>query len=361
MVQGERDSPVGVVVLGIGRWGTHLLRNFLALPGVRVVAIADPNPDLLEAAIAQFALDTQRPAVATLTNWQAALGLAGVDAVAIATPASTHAELIRVALKQRLHVFVEKPLTLSAAVGRQLCELAAAQGRQLVVDHTYLFHPAVQRGQALIQQGRVGQLRYGYGIRTHLSPVRSDVDALWDLAIHDIAILNHWLGERPAQVQAWGTSWLSSPQAIAPDTGNPANSGSNPGLADLVWTRLLYPSGFEATLQVCWLNPDRQRRLSVMGDRGTLIFDELATDPLVRQAGALVLQDGRWVATDQERQAIAIESDEPLRRACQHFLDCVRRDRPSNLSSGAVGVDLVMVLEALAQSMAQNGAIVRVP
>jgi predicted dehydrogenase len=123
---------------------------------------------------------------------------------------------------------------------------------------------------------------------------------------------------------------------------------------------LFYPSGFQATLQVCWLNPDRQRRLSVVGDRASLIFDEMATDSLVLQTGALMQQDRQFLPTAQERRAIAVSREEPLRRACEHFVDCVRGDRPSSLSPGEVGVELVAVLEALSQSIAQQGAIVSV-
>ncbi|MBF2086915.1 MAG: Gfo/Idh/MocA family oxidoreductase [Thermoleptolyngbya sp. C42_A2020_037] len=342
----------------------HLLRNFLALPGVRVVAIADPSTTRLQTAVTQLGLAHRTPAVLALTDWAAALALDGVDAVAIATPASTHAALLRTALNRGLHGFVEKPLTLCAAEGRELCQLAAEQGRRLVVDHTYLFHPAVQAGRSLVQQGQLGQLRYGSSSRTHLGPVRSDVDVLWDLATHDIAIFNHWLGERPVQVQAWGTVWLQpalTPQlgAIAQET-HQAKTAVQAGLSDLVWARLFYPSRFQAMLQVCWLNPDRQRRLSVVGDRASLIFDEMATDLLMLQTGALVLRDGQFFPTTQERRAIAVSREEPLRRACEHFVDCVRGDRPSGLSSGEVGVGLITILEALSRSMNQQGVIVPV-
>lgn len=363
-------SSVDIVILGLGRWGRHLLRNFLALAGWRVVAIADPDTARLQAAVAEFGLECRSPAILALTDWDAALNLVDVGAVAIATPASTHADLLRAALKRGLHAFVEKPLTLSTSDARELCQLAAAQGRQLVVDHTYLFHPAVQQGRSLVLQGQLGQLRYGSSSRTHLGPVRSDVDVLWDLAIHDIAIFNYWLGERPAQVQAWGTVWLqptsgmSPARAIALDDAatldNTATNVTSTGLADLVWARLMYPSGFQATIQVCWLNPERQRRLSVVGDRASLIFDEMATDPLVLQTGALAQQDRDFFPTDQARRTIAVSPKEPLRRACEHFLECVRGDRSSNLSSGEVGMALVAVLEALSRSMAQQGAIVPV-
>ncbi|GAB4463405.1 MAG: hypothetical protein OHK0037_15930 [Elainellaceae cyanobacterium] len=360
----QDSSSVGIVILGLGRWGMHLLRNFLALPGVRVVAIADPNATRLHNAVAKFGLEHRTPAVVASTDWAAALDLEGVDAAAIATPASTHAEILRTALERGLHGFVEKPLTLCAAEGRELCQLAAARGRRLVVDHTYLFHPAVQAGRSQVQQGQLGQLRYGTSSRTHLGPVRSDVDALWDLAIHDIAIFNHWLGEQPAQVQAWGTVWLQSAPtlrlAATDQNPNQEKAAMQAGLSDLVWARLFYPSGFQAMLQVCWLNPDRQRRLSAVGDRAALIFDEMATNPLILQQGWVAQQDGNFFPTAQEQWAIALSPEEPLRRACEHFVDCVQGDRPSSLSSGEVGVALVTVLEALSQSMNQQGAIVPV-
>ncbi|MGK7925679.1 MAG: Gfo/Idh/MocA family protein, partial [Spirulina sp.] len=196
---------LGIVVLGVGRWGKHLVRNFANHPQTHLVAIVDPNPERLTACREQLNLNES---IILADSWDSIREHSEIDAVVIATPASTHYSLIRDALQLGYHVFAEKPLTLEPIECLELCQLAEEKQLQLFVDHTYLFNPAVEGGKQAIANGAIGNLRYGYAARTHLSPVRQDVDALWDLAIHDIGIFNYWLGETPASVCATGNVWL---------------------------------------------------------------------------------------------------------------------------------------------------------
>jgi predicted dehydrogenase len=323
-----------MAIVGAGRWGVHLIRNFLEHQDVEIVAIVDEDLHQLTALSHQFKLDSR---TRLTSEWSIARDLPQIEAVVVATPASTHYLIIRDALERGFHVLAEKPLTLKPEESLELCHLADRQQRQLVIDHTYLFHPAVQRGQEIIQNDTLGMLRYGYASRTHLGPIRQDVDALWDLAIHDIAIFNHWLGETPDRVQARGTVWLQ------------------PDLSDLVWVTLTYPSGFQAMIHLCWCNPDKQRRLAVVGDRGTLIFDELTSPQLTLQHGRVENHDRRWIPETLRSEAISIAPVEPLKQVCQHFLDCVQQQRPSSISSGWVGTELVGILTALTESMRRGG------
>lgn len=320
------DKPFKIAILGAGRWGNHLIRNFLEHPQTEVVAVVDPKPSQLEAMKNQYSLPDS---VALTQDWQGILARPEVELAAIATPASTHYDIIKYALTQNCHVLAEKPLTLDAQECLELCHLAETQHRQLVVDHTYLFHPVVQRGQEILSSGAVGELRYGYATRTHLGPVRQDVNALWDLAIHDLAIFNHWLGETPIEVEATADTWLQ------------------PGLPDVVWVKLIYPSGFKATLHLCWLNPDKQRRLAIVGSQGTLIFDELSSDPLIVQQGQFKVQDGNFIPVGINREVISTPAGEPLKAVCDHFLHCVHHNQPSPHSSGWVGADLVRTLQQI--------------
>jgi predicted dehydrogenase len=353
-------NQIGIAVIGAGRWGVHLVRNFLEHSQARLVAVIDPDPDRLVALTQRFSFDDS---VILATDWSSLPPPPNLMAVAIATPATTHYSLITTALKQGYHVLAEKPLTLAVTESQELCRLAATQQRQLVVDHTYLFHPAVQRGREVVQSGDLGELRYGYAARTHLGPVRPDVDALWDLAIHDIAIFNHWLGEIPTQVQAQGNIWLQ--------TRSPDPDYFPQGLADLVWVTLVYPSGFQAVVHLCWLNSDKQRRLSVVGSQGTLIFDELLTEaPLTIQHGQLQPTVGKalgqtdeapltyYTPIEQRREVLSLELGEPLQQVCSHFLDCVRRNTPSAISPGQVGTELVQVLNALTESLNHAGQLI---
>ncbi len=329
-------GQIQLALMGVGRWGTHLLRNFLAHPKIQVRAVIDPSSERLTAIAEKFSLDDS---VVRLANWQPALDIDGLNAVAIATPATTHEAIVTAALKHQLHVLCEKPLTLTADTSAALCRLAQQQNRQLFIDHTYLFHPAV--GQAKTHLARLGIPRYGYAARTNLGPVRHDVDALWDLAIHDIAIFNHWLSDTPTRVQAQGLNWLERSDQTKP-------------LADVVWCRLCYASGFEATIHLCWANPHKQRLLSVVCDRGSLIFDEMRpASPLTLQFGEL--ETDTFQPTKLNTESVPIPNQEPLATMCNHFVQSAVTNQPSALSSGSVGTKLVAILEALSQSLNQQG------
>jgi predicted dehydrogenase len=340
-------NQIKIAVIGVGRWGVHLLRNFLAHLQVDVVAVVDPHPERLAAIKQQFNLDDD---VVLTTQWEDLKKVQGLTAVAIATPATTHYALIKDSLQNGYHVLAEKPLTLDPAECRELCQLAEQHHLILMVDHTYLFHPAVEQGQTVVQAGKLGDLRYGYATRTHLGPVRQDVDALWDLAIHDIAIFNAWLGQIPMKVQATGTVWLQG-QANKEITHSPSQ-----GLADLVWLTLTYPDGFQAYIHLCWLNSDKQRRLGIVGSLGSLIFDEmLRSSPLTLIYGEFEQQGNQFIPVNQRQVVLELEPGEPLGRVCSCFVDSILNNTPSEVSSGWIGTQLVEILAALTLSLEQGG------
>ncbi|MEG4066091.1 Gfo/Idh/MocA family oxidoreductase [Microcoleus sp. Pol11C2] len=382
---------IGIAVLGTGRWGVNLIRNFLEHPNSQVLAVVDPNRDSLAAVQKQFNLDAS---VILATDWSQVQALPGLQAVAIATPASTHYTLAAAALKQGYHVLAEKPLALNLTEAIELCQLAEKQQRQLFVDHTYLFHPAVDRGQRIIQQNQLGKLRYGYAQRTHFKPVRHDVDVLWDLAIHDIAIFNTWLEQTPIEVRAMGTVFpkeegirkkeegINQEAAEIENQFLPSLLTTNPAekLADLVWVTLTYPDGFQAFIHLCWLNPDKQRRLTVVGSLGTLIFDEMSPEtPLIVQRGnpdwggeennsfeSALAKPAPTGATPtkriapqptsiRHREVLSLEQVEPLRRVCDRFLNCVETNTPCLTSSGAASVELIRILSTLSKSLELGG------
>jgi predicted dehydrogenase len=353
---------IKIAVIGVGRWGVHLLRNFLEHPDVSVAAVVDPNPERLAALKQQFKLDES---VLLTTQWYEIEQLPGLQAVVIATPAIAHYSLIADALRWGYHVLAEKPLTLNPIECQELCQLAEQLNLILMVDHTYLFHPVVERGQTVIQAGKLGDLRYGYASRTHLGPVRQDVDALWDLAIHDIAIFNNWLGQTPVKVQATGTVWLQGGMREMGEMGETREQtnysslsplSQNQGLADLVWVTLTYPDGFQAYIHLCWLNPDKQRRLVVVGSLGSLIFDEMSTEaPLTLLHGEFEVKGNQFIPVNQSREVLEVETSESLRRVCSGFVNCILENTPSTISSGWVGTELVQILTALTESLSKGG------
>ncbi|MEA5581352.1 Gfo/Idh/MocA family oxidoreductase [Nodularia harveyana UHCC-0300] len=333
-----------IAVIGVGRWGVHLLRNFLAHPQVDVVAVIDPQAQRLAAVKQQFNLDAN---ILLSTQWSDLQQVPGLTALAIATPAITHYTLIKDSLKSGYHVLAEKPLTLDPIECLELCQLAEKQHLILMVDHTYLFHPAVAQGQTVVKAGKLGDLRYGYATRTHLGPVRQDVDALWDLAIHDIAIFNNWLGQIPVKVQATGTVWLQR---------NGESHHSLSGLADLVWVTMTYPDGFQVYIHLCWGNPDKQRRLAVVGSRGCLIFDEMSTaSPLTLLHGEFERQGNQFLPVNQQREVVEFPAGEPLQRVCDRFIVNIIQNTTPDISSGWVGTELVEILSALTASLKQGG------
>jgi predicted dehydrogenase len=348
-------TKVKIAVIGVGRWGVHLLRNFLAHPQVSVVAVVDHHAERLTAVKQQFDLDEN---ILLTTEWQDVQKLPELTAVAIATPATTHYALIKDSLQHGYHVLAEKPLTLNPEECRELCQLSEYEQLILMVDHTYLFHPAVERGQTVVEAGKLGTLRYGYATRTHLGPVRQDVDALWDLAIHDIAIFNTWLGELPVKVQATGTVWL---QGSGKEKQGKKDFPPSPSLADLVWINLTYPDNFQAYIHLCWLNPDKQRRLGIVGSQGSLIFDEMSSSsPLTLIHGEFAKQGNQFMPVNQHQEVLEIAKDEPLQKMCDRFVTCVLQNTPSLISSGWVGRELVEILTALTTSLQQGGKTIKI-
>ncbi|MGF1542358.1 MAG: Gfo/Idh/MocA family protein [Pleurocapsa sp.] len=343
---------IGVAVLGAGRWGVHFIRNLARHPQVELLAIVDSSLERLTDCQQKFDLNPETVTLAT--DWQIIKQLNNLQAVVVATPASTHYSLILDALQQGYHVLAEKPLTLDPQECLQLAQLAADKQLQLLVDHTYLFNPIVERGQQIIASGELGsQLRYGYATRTHLSPVRQDVDALWDLAIHDIAIFNYWLAEKPDRVQARSKVWLQPDKTM--------NIASQSGLADLVWLTMFYPSGFQAEIHLCWLNTDKQRRLCVVGNQGTLIFDEMSKDaPLTLKQGSFIQQGEQFIPVEQGDRVIEIKTADTLRVVCDRFLDNIRTGEQDTRSSAWVGAELVQILRCLTLSLEQQGKIISV-
>jgi len=341
---------IKIAIVGAGRWGTNLIRNFLKHPQAEVVAVVDSSPERLIDCLQKFNLDENL--VTLTTEWEKVREQKDIDGVVVATPASTHFPLIADALRLGYHVLAEKPLTLDPAECLELIRLAEINQKQLLVDHTYLFNSVVEKGEQIVKKGELGELRYGYASRTNLGPVRQDVDALWDLAIHDVAIFNYWLGETPIEVQATGKVWLQNDKGM----GALVN-----GLTDLNWITLTYANGFQAYIHVCWLNPDKQRKLTVVGSKGSLIFDELAIDtPLILQRGYFEQEGEHFIPAGLSKEVIEVEKKEPLRTVCDRFITNIIEQKPS-VDTGKLGAQLVQILICLSQSLQQNGKVITVP
>jgi predicted dehydrogenase len=340
----DKSRVLGVAVLGGGHWGPHLIRNFHDNPRSRVVVVAEPRTDRREALSERFR------SIRFESNATAAITDPDVGAVVVATPTSTHYSLARQALEQGKHVLVEKPLADRTKHARELCEIADQQDLRLMVGHVFLFNPAIQSAKAIIDDGGLGDIFYASMLRTNLGPVRTDVDAAWDLATHDISIANHWLGASPLSVSARGGSWLNS------------------GIDDAVFATLDYPQGTMVHIHASWLNPRKSRFISVTGSKRMLTVNDMdLSEPLrIYDKGV----DGG--PADQVHDTFAafrahiregsitipnVSLGEPLRVECESFVDRIL-DVPSSLSDGWTGLEVVRVLEAITISADRRGALV---
>jgi predicted dehydrogenase len=335
---------VGIAVVGGGHWGPHLIRNFHDHPQSEVRWIVETSEDRRRALKARF------DSIAVVEDLQAPLADPQVDAVVIATPTSTHAELGKAVLQAGKHLLVEKPLADSASGARRLCELARERGLVLMVGHVFLFNPAVLEGKRLIANGDLGFIHYLSMVRTNLGPIRGDVNAAWDLASHDISIANDWLGGEPVNVSARGGSWI------------------NPGVEDAVFITLEYPRQVLVHIHASWLHPRKTRTIAAIGSEKMLTVNDLDQFEPIRIYDKGVAHDYMSHLVDTiagfrsqiHEGAVHIPpvpSSEPLRVECDHFIEGVQRGLIGR-SDGWTGLAVVRALEATALSVTRGGALV---
>jgi predicted dehydrogenase len=318
-----------VALLGCGYWGKNLARNLHELGALQLVC--DP------AESGRTAAAENAPGVSISSEFNDALKSFDIDAVVIATPAETHFELAAATLNAGKDVFVEKPLALQASEGEQLNDLAQELGRVLMVGHLLEYHPAVVCLRELIDAGELGNVNYIYSNRLNFGKVRTEENALWSFAPHDVAVILRLLGEMPVEVTCAGGSYLT------------------PGLADVTVSTLQFQAGRRAHIFVSWLNPFKEQKLVVMGEQRMAVFNDVtAEDKLVLYDQRVDFQEAMPVLQNDGQQAIALSGDEPLRRECEHFLECVTT-RSSPLTDAESGVRVLRVLEAFQASLQENG------
>jgi predicted dehydrogenase len=333
---------VRVGVIGCGYWGPKLARNFNELPGAELVAVADLDPDRRDH------METRFPAVAVVGDHTALLEME-LDAVAVATPVSTHYELGLAAINSGKHVLIEKPLASSSAEANELIEAAAGASRTLLVGHTFEYNAAVEKLRDLVRSGDLGQIYYVNAARVNLGIFQTDVNVLWDLAAHDISILQFVLGTAPTSVRAHGVDHVQ------------------PGIEDVAWLTLKFPDSVTAHIHTSWLDPCKIRRVTVVGDRKMVVYDDVAAldkitiydrgvehPPYTDNYGEFQLSY-RYGDVYTPR----LNWVEPLKRECEHFLACINSGEQPR-SNGDVGRRVVQVLEAADHSLANGGSPVEV-
>ncbi len=321
---------VKVGVVGFGYWGPNLARNFAALPGCELAWCCDGS----EAARARFA--PLYPGARFTGEFDDLLSDPELDAVALATPVPSHATLAQRVLAAGKHCFVEKPLAQSVAEAEAAVEAARSAGRVLMVGHLLEYHPGVVRLKELADSGELGQVHYLYGNRLNLGKLRADENALWSLGAHDVSVTLRLAGEEPVEVHARGESYM------------------RPGIEDVVFCFLRFPSGLSAHLHLSWLDPHKERRFTIVGSRRMATFDDMALE------GKLTVYDkgfdestssyGEYITRSGDIWSPRLPNAEPLRAECLHFVECIAEGR-TPVSDGESGLRVVRVLEALQQSL----------
>jgi predicted dehydrogenase len=330
-------EPTGIAIVGTGDWGANLVRNFASLPGARLVAVCDNDPERLRRTAAQV------PYARALASVDEIAAAGDVQAAVVSASAASHYSLARTLLEAGKDVYVEKPLTLEVADAEHLVALARERQRILMVGHLLLFHPAVRYLKDLVARGELGDLHYLYSQRVNLGKVRRDENALWSFAPHDLSVILHLLEAEPLDVVARGSAFVQ------------------PGVEDVVFVDLRFPGGRMAHVHVSWLDPHKIRKFTVVGSRKMVVFDDMEASEKIRvydkgvDTGKVVGWGDALSVRSGDILIPKIGTQEPLRLECQHFVDCVR-ERRTPLTDGAHGLSVVRVLAAAQASLEAGGA-----
>jgi predicted dehydrogenase len=335
----ERPADlIRMAVIGYGYWGPNIVRNLHSVDSCQVVALCDKS----EAALARAS--RLYPGIPMTTEFEEVLTSPHIDAVAIVTPVWTHFALAKAALENGKHVFVEKPLTSTAAQAEELIELAERKNLKLMVDHTFLFSGPVTKIRELVDIGALGPLYYFDSTRVNLGLFQHDINVIWDLAPHDLSIMDHIIREKPEAVVATGGKHLN-------------------GLADVAFITIYFPDNVIAHVNVNWLSPVKVRTTLIGGEQKMLVWNDLDADEKIK-----VYDKGvKITSRDDVRELLVsyrsgdvwapkVEQTEALKVELQYFIDCILNDR-TPFNDGGAGLRVVRLLEAADQSLKQRGKV----
>ena len=334
---------IKVGVIGYGYWGPNLVRNFMEAPGSTVVAVCDKRSERL----AQ--LRHRYPSLRAVTDTQEIFEAPDIDAIVIATPVSSHFELTMLALKAGKHVVVEKPLAATSELGQQLIDEAAKRGRVLMVDHTFIYTGAVRKIREVIASNALGDIYYYDAVRVNLGLFQHDVNVIWDLAIHDLSIMDYVLPSRALAVSATGISNL-------------------PGqLENVAYITLFFAGPQIAHVHVNWLTPVKVRHTLIGGSEKMILYDDLEPSEKVKiyDKGVTVSQSPEAVYQmlvsyrSGDMWAPRLDTTEALQTEALHFIDCIENNKRPE-TDGHAGLRLVRIVEAAERSLRARGQLVEI-
>lgn len=325
-----------VAVIGLGYWGPNLVRNFLGTDGVKEVYAVDVNETRL------FQVSKRLPGAKFEKDFEKLLDSVNVDAVVIATPVSSHYSLAKKALEAGKHVLVEKPLTSSVAQADELCALAAGRNLVLMVDHTFVYTGAVRKIKEIIESGDVGDLFYFDSVRVNLGLFQHDVNVIWDLATHDVSIMDYLIDKKPVAVSAYGTSHYNH-------------------VEDVAYVVVKFPDNLIAHFHVNWLAPVKVRQILIGGQKRMILYDDVEPSEKVKvydKGVDIKTREGIYQTLIQYRTgdmfAPKLDGTEALAALCANFISSIQgKSKPQ--SDGQSGLNVVRILEAANKSIRQNG------
>jgi predicted dehydrogenase len=340
---------IGIGIIGYGYWGPNLLRNFCEVPGCRVIAVSD----LREARLAQ--VRSRYPAVTTTTSAEDLIKDPQVDAVVIATPVCTHFDLAMQALRAGKHVLVEKPIAPTSDQAQQLIDEADRRRLVLAVDHTFVYTAAVRKIRELVDDGGIGDIYYYDAVRVNLGLFQHDVNVLWDLAVHDLSIMDYVLPMRPCAVTATGLRHVA---------GKPE---------DIAYLTLMFDAPLIAHIHVNWLAPVKVRRTLIGGSRRMISYDDVEPSEKIKvYDSGITLNGGNGGTADGQRiyellvgyrtgdvLAPQLDRTEALLREARHFVRCIA-EHQEPLAGARAGLRVVRLLEAATLSMRERSRVVEV-
>jgi predicted dehydrogenase len=340
-----------VAVVGAGYWGPNIIRNLLENPNCFLAAICDRMPERLEHVRPRLPKDMH-----FTTDYDDLLKDPTLDAVAIVTDIHSHFELAKRALEAGKHVFVEKPLAASVSQCETLGRLAQTHQKVLMVGHTFLYNPAVRKLKEIAASGALGNLFYLHAQRLNLGRIQTNINALWSLAVHDVAIALYLFEERPTCVRAWGNAFIT------------------PNVEDVTFLNLQFPSGRLANIHASWLDPEKKRQVTLVGSKQMVVYDDVSLDRKITiydKGFNKVLKDTETTEYKNfsEFQVLTrsgdisipqLEFKEPLKVEIQHFVDCILGKVKEPITNWQSGRDVVQVLEAAQQSLNQAGTPVEI-
>jgi predicted dehydrogenase len=334
---------IKIGVIGYGYWGPNIVRNFMEIPGSSVVAVSDLRLSRLEDVKLRY------PSIEVTTNYEEILNNSEIDAVAIVTPVSTHFEIAMKALKAGKHLLVEKPLAASSIESLQLIEESARRKLVLMVDHTFVYTGAVRKMRELVASRTLGDVYYYDSVRVNLGLFQSDVNVIWDLAVHDLSIMDYVLPSRPVAVSATGISHIP---------GKPEN---------IAYISLFFNQRQIAHLHVNWLAPVKVRRTLISGSEKMIVYDDLEPSEKLKvyDKGVTLFPQPEAVYEllvsyrSGDMWAPRLDTTEALRTEASHFVDCITRGmRPE--TDGQAGLRIVKILEAAERSMQRRGELIEI-